>query len=183
MYRTSNGSEKRGNRRRQNRIVFRLPYIGQKSSEFGHGIKKQVAAAYPTVKTTLSFSTTYAYRKIARESLPTTTISSVIYFYTCAGEATYVGKTTQRLTEQIKQHIPDKISNNGVKRTDSAILAHLKSNHSCIPGDKEHAIDRFRILAGRSQCHLNVLEAVFIKSLSPSMCLQNEHMKKRMLFR
>ena len=47
-----------------------------------------------------------------------------------------------------------------------------------------HAIDRFRILAiGRSQCHLNVLEAVSIKSLSPSMCLQKEHVKKLMLFR
>ena len=65
-----------------------------------------------------------------------------------------------------------------MKRTDSAILAHLKSNHSCIPGDKEHAIDRFRIIAtGRSQCHLNVLEAVFIKSLSPSMSLQKENVK------
>ena len=35
------------------------------------------------------------------------------------------------------------------------------------------------------QCHLNVLEAVFIRSISPSMCLQNkkEHVKKLMLFR
>ena len=31
------------------RILFRLPYIGQRSSEFGHRIKKHVAAAYPTV--------------------------------------------------------------------------------------------------------------------------------------
>ena len=71
----------------------------------------------------------YAFWKIAEESLPATTKSSVIYYYTCACEATYVGKTTQRLTERIKQHIPDRISTNGVKRTDSAILAHLKSTH------------------------------------------------------
>ena len=88
------------------------------------------------------------------------------------------------MASQFKQHTPDRISNNGVKRTDCAILAHLKSYHSCIPGDKEHAIDRVRILVtGRSQCHLNVLEAVFIKSLSPSMCLQKEHVKKLMLLR
>ena len=55
---------------------------------------------------------------------------------------------------------------------------------SCIPRDKEHAIDRFRSLATeRSQCHLNVLEAVFIKSLSPSMCLLKENVKKLILFR
>ena len=90
--------------------VFRLPYIGQKSSELGHRIKKQVAAAYPTVKTALSLTTMYAFQKFAKESLPTTTKSSVIYYYTCACEATHVGKTTQRLTERIKQHIPDKIS-------------------------------------------------------------------------
>ena len=154
------------------RIVFWLPYIGQKSSEFGHIIKKQVAAAYPTVETTLSFTTPYAFRKIAKESLPTATKSSVLYYYTCVCEATYVGKTTQRLTERIKQHIPNRLSTNGVKRTDSAILVHLKSNHTCIPGDKDHAIARFRVLAnGHSQCHLNMLEAVFIKSISPSMCL------------
>ena len=41
-----------------------------------------------------------------------------------------------------------------------------------------------RILAtGRSQCHLKVLEAVFIKYLSPCMSLQKEHVKKLMLFR
>ena len=57
---------------------------------------------------------------------------------------TYVGKTTQRLTERIQQHIPDGISTSGVKRTDFAVLAHFKSNHSCIPSDKEHAIDGFK---------------------------------------
>ena len=83
---------------------------------FGHRIKKQVAAAYPTVKTTLSFTTTYAFREIAKESLATTTKISVIYYFTCACEAMYVGKTTRRLTERITQHIPDWISNNGMKK-------------------------------------------------------------------
>ena len=47
--------------------------------------------------------------------------------------------------------IPRRFSTNGVKRTDSAILAYLNSNHSCIPGDNDHAIDSFRVLAnGRS---------------------------------
>ena len=68
-------------------------------------------------------------------------------------------------------------------KTDSAILAHLKGDHSCIPGDSEHAIDRFRVLAnGRSQCHLNV-RSCFIESLSLCLCLQKEHVKKLMLFR
>ena len=155
------------------RIVFRLPYIGQKSSEFGQKMKKHVAAAYPADKTTLSFATTYALRKIAKESLLTTRKRSVIYYYTCACEATFVEKTSERLTKRVKQHIPDRISKKVVKRTDSSILAHLKTNHSCVPGDKEHAVDRFRILAtGRSQCHSNVFKAVFIKSLNPNLCLQ-----------
>ena len=110
----------------ENRIMFRLPYIGEKSSEFEYKIKKHVAAAYPTVKTTFSFATAYTFRKIAKESLPTTTKSSVIYYYTCDCEATYVGKTSGRLTKRIKQHIADKISNNEVKRTESPISAHLK---------------------------------------------------------
>ena len=67
----------------------------------------------------------------------------------CACEAMCVGETTQRLTQRIKQHIPDRISNSGVKRIGSGLLVHFKSNHSCIPGDKEHATDRFRMFATR----------------------------------
>ena len=52
----------------KNSIVFRLPYIGQKSSEFGHRIKKQVAAAYPTVKTTLSLQQRTHFRKSQRKA-------------------------------------------------------------------------------------------------------------------
>ena len=172
MYRTSYGSEKCGNGRRQNQ--GRVPVTIHWSKEFGIWTQdiETSGGSIPNGEDDLIF-TTYAFRKVAKESLPTTTKRSVIYYYACACEAAYVGKTTQQLTERIKQHISDKISNNGVKRTDSAILVHLKSNHSCIPGEKEHAIFRFAILATeRSQCHLNVLGAVSIKSLSPSMCLQ-----------
>ena len=108
----------------------------------------------------------------------------VICYYTCACEAMYVGKTTQRLTERIKQNIPGRISTNRVKRTDSAILAHLKSNHSCIPGDNEHAIDRFRVLGnGRSQCHLNVLECAIVDYPPPPHASQEQPLMTSLIHR
>ena len=80
-------------------------------------------------------------------------ISVAMHVHAC--ETMHVGKMSQRLTEHIMQHIPDRI----------LTLAHLKSNLSCIPGDKEHVVGKLRNLSnGRSQCHMNVLEAVFMKS-------------------
>ena len=54
---------------------------------------------------------------------------------------------------------------------------HFHSYNINIRINGKTTIDRFRVLANEhSQCHLNVLEAVFIKSLSPSSsCVRKEH--------
>ena len=93
---------------------------------------------------------------------------------------TYVGKTTQRLSERIKQHIPPNIATRKSNQADSAILAHIRNKPACVP---TNAQERFRILArARSSYHLDILEAMYIRSLEPSLCAQKEFVKSLTLF-
>jgi len=111
--------------------------------------------------------------------------SNIVYKYTCACNATYIGKTTQRFSERIKQHVPESVVGSSGKlnkaRNDSAILVHLKSEAKCRP--KKCVTDRFEVLApARDQNHLDVLEAMYIRSFTPVLCLQKEHVKALHLF-
>ena len=95
----------------------------------------------------------------------------------CCGQH-YVGRTTQRFSERIKQHVPSRILKSPPDRrkvkSNSAITDHLKSNIKCI-GDFESMNGRFRSLAqARNRPHLDILEAQYIAKLSPSLCHQKE---------
>ena len=121
----------------------------------------------------------------AKDVLPDTSKSSVMHYeYRCRCEWAYIGKTVQRLSERIKQHIPIKLLETppvlrGAK-TDSAITRLLKEHPGCIA---EGLRSRFRIVArGRSQAHLDVLEALYIQSLSPALCCQKDFVRVLSLF-
>ena len=52
--------------------------------------------------------------------------------------------------------------------------------YTCVP---TNAQERFRILAqARSSYHLDILEAMYIRSLEPSLCAQKEFVKSLTLF-
>ena len=111
-------------------------------------------------------------------------ISSFVYEFSCRCEARYVGRTTQRLADRIKQHVPTSIrkksntvreqpprlckNNNSKINCESAIGQHLLTNPECA---KTYTDDNFRIIGqGRSSFHLSVLESVYRvqKNVKPS---------------
>ena len=113
---------------------------------------------------------------------------NVIYEFSCHYDSRYVCRTSQRLQDRIKQHVPKSIRtgqssqdravlNRSCKSTDhepscdSAIGQHLLTNQSCA----QHCSDnKFAIFAkGRSAFHLSALEATFIKVSQPILCRQN----------
>ena len=108
-------------------------------------------------------------------------------------DSRYVGRTSQRRQDRIKQHVPKFIcsSSSSQKRllparrcksstqtniqslaSDSAIGLHLLQKPTCA----QHYDDsRFSILAqSRSPFHLSALEATFIKTTNPALCRQKE---------
>ena len=97
-------------------------------------------------------------------------------------EAWYVGRTTQRLVDRIKQHVPTSIRKKSSTvreqpphmcknisskiNCESAIGQHLITNPECA---KTYTDDNFRIIAqARSSFHLGVLESVYIKTQNQS---------------
>ena len=120
-----------------------------------------------------------------KDVLPTTQKSFVIYEYKCYCDSRYVGRTSQRLQDRIKQHVPQWLRqqltrpcrsqpHGSCKRNDtkpdydSAIGQHLLENDQCA---LNYDNKRFSILAtARSSFHLNLLEAAYIKTQRPVLC-------------
>ena len=113
-----------------------------------------------------------------KDVLPTIQISFVIY-NKCQYDSRYIGRTSQRLQDRIKQHVPQWIRqqlthprrsqpHRSCKRNDakpdcgSAIGQHLLDNDRCA---LNYDNKRFSILAAaRSSFHLNLLETAYIKT-------------------
>ena len=125
---------------------------------------------------------------VRKNVLPTTQKSSVIFEYKCHRDSRYLGQTSQRLQDHIKQHVPQWLRqltrprrsqphrsckrNDTTPDCDSAIGKHLLENDQCaLNYDKK----RFLILAtARSSFHLNLLEAAYITTQRPVLCRQKE---------
>ena len=128
---------------------------------------------------------------------PTTQKSCVVYEFSCRCEARYVGRTTQRLADRIKQHVPTSIrnksntvreqtprmckKNNSNINCESAIGQHLIANPECA---KTYTDENFRIIGqARPSFHLSVLESVYIKTQNPVLCRQKEFVFSLGLFK
>ena len=139
------------------------------------------------------YSTNELFPATNKDVLPALQNSNVIYQFSCHCDSQYVGRTSQRLQDRIKQHVLKSIrscstsqkrllparrcksftqTNTQSLASDSAIGLHFLQNSTCA----QHYDDsRFSILAqGRSSFHLSALEATFIKTSNPALCRQKE---------
>ena len=108
--------------------------------------------------------------------------------FSCRCEARYVGRTTQRLADRIKQHVPTSIrkksntvreqpprlyeNNNSKINCESAIGQHLLTNPDYVT---TYTDANFWIIGqARSSFHLSVLETVYIESQNPVLCKQKD---------
>ena len=92
--------------RKEDKAFIRLPWLGPKSAVFRNRIHRATIDALPDCKAVCTFTTRRMFNTCKKDVLPTESMSNVIYFFSCACEQTYVGRTAQRLEERIKQHIP-----------------------------------------------------------------------------
>ena len=167
-------------------VSLRLPWIGSKSVEFGKAIRGAIRSGFPTTSARVVFTTQHAFSGRGKDVLPPLEKSLLVYDYKCCCGRAYIGKTTQRLSERIKQHVPDKlfqVTTRSSMRTapgDSAVLKHLKDNPTCL---SEKCRENFSIVAqARNKSHLDVLEALFIQNFSPDLCQHKEFVRVLSLF-
>ena len=155
---------------------LKLPWIGNTSLQFESQIRQAITKCFFAVKPRIVYSTRRALLSIQKGCVPTNQKSAVIYKFTCQCDSGYVGRTTQKLGDRIKQHVPSNIRNktvpqreqpprscrsrNTVKTSDSAIGQHLLDNPDCA---KLYNDDMFRIIGrARSSFNLAVLESIYI---------------------
>ena len=151
--------------------------------KFEKQITFAVKRCFFSVEPRVIFNTRQLLPAIKKDVLPSHYHSNVIYQFVCHCDSRYVGHTSQRLEEQIKQHVPRSIANppaspnrQSLSRSckanirpeqfhESAIGQHLLDNAQCV---LHYNNEKFSILTrGRSSFYLSALKATFIKSLNP----------------
>ena len=180
-------------------VYIRLPYKGNISDSFERQIKASVRRCYPAATARVVHTTKSILPSSQKDVLPSLQVNNVIYKYTCRCKAVYVGRTTQRLQDRIKQHVPDSLirtlcpsqaqetndnrSTRTCNSTSHAATAHSAASRSAIA---EHlcqspdcatafSMDCFSLLSkARSKLHLQVLEAWYIHNLKPDLCKQKQ---------
>ena len=152
--------------------------------------KKESETLLFLCRTTCYFYDPTALSSNKKDVLPSHHHSNVIYHFVCHCNSRYVGRTSQRLEELIKQHVPKSIANPPISHNrqslsrsckaniipqqfhKSAIGQHLLDNAQCA---LQYNSDKFSVLArSRSSFHLSARKATFIKSLNPRFCKQKK---------
>ena len=193
-------------------MYLRAPWIGLASQQLEQQVKSAVQNCYGAVSPRLIFSSQCMLPAAKKDVLPANQRSMVTYEYVChCDDSRYVGRTTQRLQERIKQHVPKAIrqkttltQEQGTHRSqptrnhpnrkckaksktqfepesDSAIGQHLLESSQCA---RNHSDSQFKILTtARSQFPLSLLEAVYISRKKTDLCRQKQLVFTLQLFR
>jgi len=157
--------------------------------KFEKQITSAVKRCFFSVEPHVVFTTRQLLPATKKDVLSSHHQNNVIYQCVCHCDSRYVGRTSQRLEERIKQHIPKSITNRPTPHIrkslprpgkdtsprqfhESAIGQHLLENAQCALHCNK---DKFSVLVrARTPFHLSALEATFIKSLNSLLCKQKE---------
>ena len=166
-------------------VYVRLPWKGQISLQLERQIKSVVSDCFKAADLRVIHVTRSLLSPCYKDVLPSNSLNNVIYKYKCRCDAVYVGRTSQRLNDRIKQHVPQSLlsytsnlsrpispNNKTLKSSRSAIGQHLLDSPSCADN---FSFERFTILdRARNNLQLHVLEAWHIHFRKPVLCKQKE---------
>ena len=188
-------------------MYLKAPWIGSAFQQLEYQTKRAVQNCYGAVLPRFQWMLPAAKKNV----LPANQRSMVIYEYACHCDSRYVGRTTQRLQERIKQHAPkairqkttltqeqgthqsqptrtqpnrkcnEKSKTQFEPESDSAIGQYLLESNQCA---RNYSDSRFKILTtARFQFHLRLLEAVYISRKKTDLCRQKQFVFTLQLFR
>ena len=132
-------------------MYLRVPWIGKPSTNLENEVKTAVESCYGSVSTRTVFTSKRMLPVARKDVLPTIQKSSVAYEYMCLCDSRYVGLTSQRLQNRIKQHVPQWL------RQQLTCPRRSQPHRSCQQNDTkpdcDSAIDQY--LLENDQCALN----------------------------
>ena len=118
-------------------------------------IKRCVSNMYLAVHPRVIFTSRHLIPAVKKDVLPASKFSNIIYELKCRCDARYVGRTTQTLTDRIKQHVPLSIRKNTIGPWIQPVRACRKVPAS-IPTSCASAIGQHFIENANSAEHYNV---------------------------
>ena len=147
--------------------------------KYGHGKEWKVCIVYTT---SIVYTTRQLLPAAKKGVLPALHQSNIVYQFLCHCDSRYVGRTSQRLQQRIKQHVPKTILQGYISQDRSTLARsckpirsfkaetcfsvigqHLSQNPTCA---REYNDNKFSILAhGRTSFHLSTLEATLHQSI------------------
>ena len=172
-------------------VYLHLPWLGNVSMKYEVQIKTAVKRCYFVVEPWIVYTTKQLLPVVKKDVLPAFHQSNIVYQFLCHCDSRYVGRTSQRLQQRIKQHVPKTILQEHVSQDRSTLARSCKQIRSfnaetsfCAIGQHilqsptcahEYNDNKFSILArGRTSFHLSTLEATYIKTSKPNLCKQKE---------
>ena len=90
-------------------VYLRLPWLGSVSTRFEKQVKFVVKQCFSAVETRIVYSTNELLYATNKDVLPALQKSNVVWQFSCYCDNRYVGHTSQRLQNRIKQHVPKSI--------------------------------------------------------------------------
>ena len=109
-------------------VYLHIPWIGNVSMKFEKQITSAVKRCFFSVEPRVIFNTRQLLPVIKKDVLPSHHHSNVIYQFVCHCDSRYVGRTSQRLEEQIKQHVPRSIANPPASPNRQSLSRSCKAN-------------------------------------------------------
>ena len=143
-------------------------------------LSSAVHQVYGAANLRVLFTSVPAIRLQHKDIVPGSAASFCVYSFTCSCGAGYIGRTTRRLSDRVREHHPVWINNTTKKTANSSILAHLlDTGHRVNVTEAFKPIykvsgnfprtTKFRILA--------TAEAIAINRLNPPLCAQKQHVR------
>ena len=90
-------------------VYLRLPLLGSVSTRFEKQVKSAVKQCFSAEEPHVVYSTNELLSATNKDVLPALQKSNVIYQFSYHCDSRYVGRTSQRLQDRIKQHVPKSI--------------------------------------------------------------------------
>ena len=159
------------------KLFLKVPFNSDSSfSNLKKRLNSQISKVYPQVALCIIAVTNKIWNKSLKDNVPMSNRSHCIYKFSCKCGSTYIGKTRRCLISRVKEHLPKYLSNVNdnlsSRKPKSSIAKHLIS---CNIGRFNCNIDSFQIIAFSNRfLLLNILEALYINSLRPDLCIQKE---------
>ena len=141
-------------------IYICLPFKGEVASErVNRRLFRAIRSTFASATLKSWFTTSALFSLNLKDKVPSHDQSMVVYSFSCCCAAEYIGRTTRRLSQRIREHHPAWLRTGGNKSITSSVVAHLANTNHIVEPTKA-----FRVIYQSTIEPTKVLQATHIGS-------------------